>query len=68
MLYVVHGLVIENLVGLGGIVRARRFIDLFLSMEDLCIALRGAQQEKTGYRQQKRPPYGREECQLSYSR
>ena len=50
VLDVVHRLVVQNLVWLRGIVRAGGFIDLFLFVQDLGIARRGAQQnQSTGH-------------------
>src|SRR5690242_21942167 len=60
VLDIIHRLVIQNLVGLRGIFRARRFIDPFLLMKDLRIAPGRAQQKQASYREQSTPLYGRQ--------
>ena len=51
VLDIIHCLVIQNLVGLRGILRTRRLIDPFLLMKDLRIAPRRAQQKQSCYRE-----------------
>src|SRR6266576_2566514 len=61
VLDVIHGLVIQNLVGLRSVLRAGRLIDLLLLMKDLSIAPGGAQQKQSGHHKQSRPLGGRQE-------